>query len=127
MMETVHYDDEDPVTYKSGRDRVLFETLKNILGLTVREIHPMLERVLVDGLDPIEPDGEEFELHGVLEVPPPNAKVNLFKAKDACGRDIKACQMLLEGEMDRAELVLRNSIAWLRFWSVRGPTPEMRA
>src|SRR5262245_4866477 len=120
MMETIHYDDEEPVTYKSGRDKVLFETLKYALGLTVREIHPMLERILVDGLDPINADGPEFELGGgLLEVPPPNARVNVIEAKDVCGRDIKTCQMLLEGEMDRAELVLRNSIDWLRFWSVR--------
>src|SRR5262249_47125638 len=96
------------------------------LGLTVREIHPMLQRILVDGLDPIDASGEKWEFGGVLEVPEPRARVNLIEAKDVCGRHIKMCQILLEGEMDRAELVLRNSIEWLEFWSVRGPTPEIR-
>jgi len=125
MLETVEYVDEEPVTYKSGRDRVLFETLKRWLGLTVRELHPMLEKILVEGLDPIIADGEVFEF-GNFDVPSPNAKVNLLEAAGVCGRHIKTCEMLLEGEVDRAEAVLCNSIAWLEFWSVRGPTPEIR-
>jgi len=52
MLTTVKYDDEPPVTYKSNRDRVLFETLKYASGLTVREIHHVLGRMLVEGGDP---------------------------------------------------------------------------
>jgi len=50
----------------------------------------------------------------------------LDEARQECGRQIKVCQMLLEGEVDRAELVLRNSIEWCQFWSVRAPTAELR-
>jgi len=125
MLQTVHYVDEEPVTYRSDRDRVLFETIKSVLGLTVREIHPMLEKILAEGLDPVIADGELFEF-GNYDVPPPNAKINLLEAAEICGRHIKTCEMLLSGEVDRAEAVLRNSIQWLEFWSVRGPTPEIR-
>ena len=126
MLETVYYIDEDPVTYGCWQDRVLLETMKYALGLTIREVYPMLQRMLVDGLDPIVADGPEFELGGLLEVPPPNAKVNLIEARDECSRQIKTCQMLLEGEGDGARAVLRNSIDWMRFWSVRAPTEELR-
>ena len=34
--------------------------------------------------------------------------------------------MLLEGEVDGARAVLRNSFQWLEFWSVRAPTEELR-
>ena len=86
----------------------------------------MLIKMLTGGLDPIEADGDVFTFGHGLGVPEPNAKVNYHEAAEACGRQIKICQMLLGGEVDRAELVLRNSIEWARFWSVRAPTPELR-
>lgn len=125
MLQTVKYDDEPPVTYKSDRDRILFETIKYVLGLTVREIHPMLERILAEGLDPIVAEGDVFEF-GNYDVPLPNSRVNLLEAVEVCGRHIKTCEMLLSGEADRAEAVLRNSIRWLEFWQERAPTPELR-
>jgi hypothetical protein len=125
-MVEVHYIDEPPVTYLRPEDRVMLESLKHALGLTGREVYPMLQRILVEGLDPIDADGAEFELGGFLEVPRPNAKVDVIEARKATERDIKTCQMLLEGEVDRAELVLRNSIEWCRFWAERAPTAELR-
>ena len=116
-METVRYVDEDSVTYRRWEDRVLLETMKYGLGLTIREVYPMLCRLITDGLDPIEADGPEFELGGFLEVPGPRDKVNYIEVKDECGRQIKICQMLLEGPVDRAEAVLRTSIAE---WSNHG-------
>ena len=125
-METVKYVDEDPVTYRRQEDRALLEAMKYGLGMTIREAHLMLERMIAEGLDPIEAEGAAFQFGGFLDVPEPNAKVNWFEAKEECGRQIKACQMLLESPVDRAELVLRNSISWCRFWSVRAPTQELR-
>jgi hypothetical protein len=125
-MLTVEYDDEDPVSYRRWADRYLLEALKYGLGLTIREVYPMLQKMLTDGLDPIIADGEEFELGGLLDVPPPNAKLNLLEAISVAERDAKTCEMLLSGEVDRAELVLRNSIEWARFWSVRSPSLELR-
>ena len=126
MWETVHYPDEGPVTYRSAEDRYLLEALKYGLNLTIREVYPMLIKLITEGLDPIDADGEEFEFAGLLDVPEPRAKVSIIEAREECGRQIKACQMMLEGPVDRAEAVLRNSIQWCRFWSVRAPTPELR-
>jgi hypothetical protein len=86
----------------------------------------MLQKMVLDGLDPIAADGDVFEFGYGLDVPEPNARVNLVEAGKACGRQIVMCQMLLEGEVDRAELVLRNSKEWLRFWERRAPTAELR-
>jgi hypothetical protein len=126
MWETVHYPDEGPVTYRSAEDRYLLEALKYGLNLTIREVYPMLIKLITEGLDPIDADGEEFEFAGLLDVPEPRAKVSIIEAREECGRQIKACQMMLEGPVDRAEAVLRNSIRWCRFWSVRAPSPELR-
>ena len=126
MLETVEYVDEAPVTYRCWEDRALLEAMKYALGLSIREVYPMLIKLLTEHLDPIDADGPKFEFGGFLDVPAPNAKVNWLEAKEECGRQIKACQMLLSGRVDRAEAVLRNSIAWCRFWSVRAPTQEQR-
>ena len=45
MLETVEYVDEPPVTYKCWEDRYLLEALKYGLGLTIREVYPMLIRL----------------------------------------------------------------------------------
>src|SRR6516225_4095753 len=97
MLETVEYIDEDPVTYKRWEDRYLLEALKYGLGLTIREVYPMLVKLLTEGLDPIIADGPVFEFEGFLEVPEPNAKVDWLEATEECGRQIKTCQMLLAG------------------------------
>ena len=124
---TVHYSDEDPVTYHKPGDKILLETLKYWLGLTIREVTPMVCAMILAVDDPIVADGEEFEIgSGWMRVPGPRDKVVLREAMEETGRQIKTCQMLLEGEADRAEVVLINSIRWLEFWQVRAPTEEMR-
>ena len=49
VAETVHYLDEEPVTYLRWEDRVMLEGLKHALGLTIREVYPMLQRMLISG------------------------------------------------------------------------------
>ena len=49
VAETVHYFDEEPVTYLRWEDRVMLEGLKHALGLTIREVYPMLQRMLISG------------------------------------------------------------------------------
>jgi len=122
MMETVKYSDDLTVTYRCQLDRFLLEDVKFAFGLTIREAHDMVSKLLRDGLDLIIAD---IGYSGLLDVPDPSV-VSLDEAKLVCARHIKTCQMLLEGEVDRAELVLRNSIGWCEFWSVRAPTPEQR-
>src|SRR5262245_61957289 len=54
------------------------------------------------------------------------ANVNLLSRLDLDNlRLLNPCQMFLEGEVDRAEVVLVNSIRSCEFWSVRVPTPEL--
>jgi|SRR5215831_10384496 len=126
MLETVHYTDEEPITYHSDRrDRFILETAKHILGLTIRELYPMVRRMLIQGFDPTIADGDEFEF-GNFDVPFPNAKVNLLEAAEVCSRHIKTCEMLLSGPVNRAKIVSDNSELWLRFWQIRGPTEEIR-
>ena len=108
-------------------DRVILETLKYQLGLTIREIYPMVCKLILTPNDPIIADGEVFEFEGLLDVPGPRDQVDLLEAREETGRQIKTCQMLLQGEVQCAKAVLRNSIAWCEFWSVRAPTAELRA
>jgi hypothetical protein len=126
MHEFVEYEDEGPVTYVKPSDRVILEGLKYALNSTIREVYSMLIKALSDSIDPIRADGEVFEFSSGFDVPEPNARVNLYEAFRAAERQAKACQMMLAGEMDRARLVSRNTEAWMRFWIVRGPTPEVR-
>src|SRR5262245_368650 len=127
-MKTVEYPGEDPpsVTYRRPIDQALIEYLKYAVGMTIREAHTMLQAILNEMADPIVAEGDVFELGGWLDVPPPDAKVNLADAWQETERQAKACEMLLEGEVDKAVVVLKNSIEWLEFWSVRAPTPEYR-
>jgi hypothetical protein len=124
-MLTVEYEDEDPVSYVNAEDRVILECLKWWLGLTIRELYPMVSEAVLAGFDPIDADGDVFEFVG-FGAPDPRNRVNLVEARKAAERDAKTCQMLLEGPQDTAEAVLRNSIEWLRFWQIRAPTAELR-
>ena len=124
---TVHYSDEDPITYVKPGDKVILETLKYALGMTIRELYPMVCKLILIPDDPIIADGEVFEFEGLLDVPGPRDQVDLLEAREETGRQIKTCQMLLQGEVQCAKAVLRNSIAWCEFWSVRAPTAELRA
>ncbi|PWT77883.1 MAG: hypothetical protein C5B60_02030 [Chloroflexi bacterium] len=121
-MFEVKYPDDIAVAYRYELDQHLLEDAKFGLGLSIREAHEMVSRLIRDGLKLIV---EDVGYSGLLDVPDPNV-VNLTEAKSVCARHIKTCQMLLECEVDRAELVLRNSIKWCEFWSVRAPTAELR-
>src|SRR5262249_11490536 len=107
-------------------DRVILETLKYLLGLTIREVYPMAQALILTPADPIEADGEVFEFRGLLDVPEPLAIVDLLEAKEETGRQIKTCEMLLQGEVQCERDVLANRVAWCRFWQVRAPTAELR-
>jgi hypothetical protein len=127
MMETVHYDDEPPVTYHRALDKAILEYLKYELGSTIRGVYAVAQQLLTAHLDPIVADGPVFELGNDLrEVPPPRAKLDILEAWQEARRHAKTCEMMLESDMERAEVVLSNSIKWAEFWSVRAPTPELR-
>ena len=121
-MFEVRYPDDIPVTYQCELDQHLLEDVKFGMGLSIREAHEMVSRLLREGLKLIV---EDVGYSGFLDVPDPNV-ASLGEAKSVCARHIKTCQMLLECPVDRAELVLKNSIEWLEFWAIRAPTPELR-
>src|SRR5262249_20505209 len=110
-MFEVRYPDDIPVTYRCKLDQHLLEDVKFGLGLSIREAHEMVSKFLREGLKLIV---EDVGYSGLLDVPDPNV-ASLVEAKSVCARHIKTCQMLLECEVDRAELVLRNSIEWCKF------------
>jgi hypothetical protein len=141
-MITVEYDDEDPVTYLSEKDRKVLEHLKYLFGGTIREVCEIARATILAELDPIpfSAQGEPFifprPAPGSLPdfcwisptVPDPYARVDLFEALNVAERDARACQMTLEYD-NSTEAVLgvyRNTISWLRFWCVRFSKPEWR-
>jgi len=121
-MFEVRYSDDISVTYQCELDQHLLEDVKFGMGLSIREAHEMVSRLIREGLALIV---EDVGYSGLLDVPDTNV-VSLNEAKSVCARHIKTCQMLLECPVDRAELVLKNSIEWLKFWAIRAPTPELR-
>jgi hypothetical protein len=141
-MITVRYEDEDcPVTYLSERDRKLIEAVKFMWGISVREVCAMARGIILREMDPIIADGAVFEFVEAApgsmpnfcwlspRVPAPNARVDLLEAWDVAQRDARACRATLEcdGSIEAALRVYLNTVAWVRFWSVRFPNAEWRA
>src|SRR5262249_42932790 len=106
-------------------------------GSTIRDGYDMAREIILAGFDPIEPDGEPFDFPQghwpdwwvSPNVPASNAKVDLFEALSVTGKDARACEMVLERDhsMEATLRVYRNTICWLRFWSIRAPQAEWRA
>src|SRR5262245_31838736 len=116
------------VDYSCEADRQILEFLKYGLGITMREAHDMASMIILSGLDPIEAEGEEFIFSGPGDVPEPFANVDLAEAREATARDGRECERILkvDGSVEAAMRVLRTSIAWAAFWSVRAPDPKLR-
>ena len=141
-MITVRYDDEDcPITYLNQRDRKLIEAVKFMWGISVREVCAMARGIILREMDPIQADGEVFDFVEAAPgsmpdfcwispaVPEPNAKVDLHEALRVAERDARACETTLEWDSSTEAIlrVYRNTITWLRFWSIRAPQAEWRA
>ena len=64
----------------------------------------------------------------IREVPKPWAQVDLAEAWQVAQVDAEACRVLLEEDysVEAALSVYRNTIGWLRFWSVRFPNGKWR-
>jgi hypothetical protein len=128
------------VTYPTEEQRDLFEEAALRLGTTVMEIEKFVRALLVcDGNE--DKEGPWFEFGGKVRglqghsfswlnhrVPEPNVKVNLFDAWRQMKADAGACELIMKGKPNTAEVwrVLRNQLAWSRFYAVRFPTPEGR-
>jgi hypothetical protein len=138
MSVTVKYPDEGPVTYASEEDRRLFEEIKAVCGGTVREVCAMARAFIRVEMDPIHASGEPFVFPKGSgepdfcwfspEVPGPYANVDILEAMDVSERDAKACSLTLEVDqsIEATLRIYKNSISWLRFWSIRSPSAEGR-
>jgi hypothetical protein len=99
----------------------------------------MARAFILADLDPIRATGERFVFPKGSgepdfcwfspEVPEPYANVDLLEARDVTERDAKACELTLkvDNSIEATLKVYKNSMAWMRFWSVRSHTPEGRA
>src|SRR5262249_28610654 len=125
-MITVRYEDEDcRITYLCERDRELIEAVKYMWGLSVREVCAVARAIFLHEMDPIEADGEQFEVVEAAPgsmpdfcwispaVPEPNAKVDLLEAWDVAQRDARACRAILEcdGSFEAMMTVYANLIS----------------
>jgi len=128
------------ITYPNEEQRDLFEEASLRLGVTIMEIERFVRALLVcEGNE--DKDGPWFEFGAKVrgleddgfswlnhQVPEPNVKVNLFEAWREMKSDSKACERIMEGKPNTATVwrVLRNQLAWSRFYAVRFHTPEGR-
>jgi hypothetical protein len=137
-MITVRYPDEpDPITYSNDKDRELFEAVKSATGATIREICAVGRAIILSDLDPIKAEGPEFIWPKPPEpdfwwinpsVPAPDANVCVVEALNHWMTDTDACKRVLDVDdsIEATVRVLRNTICWLKFWSVRARTAELR-
>jgi hypothetical protein len=137
-MITVRYSDEpDPITYSNDKDRELFEAVKSATGATIREICVVGRAIILSDLDPIKADSAPF----IWPKPPepdfwwinpsvraPDGNVCVIEALNHWMTDTDACKRVLDVDdsIEATVRVLRNTISWLKFWSVRARTPELR-
>jgi len=96
----------------------------------------MVREFVLNAIDPVIPLGEPFifekrepsEYYISLQVPGIGDRVDLSRAREIAQQDARACQLVLEHDHSLAATlrVYRNTLAWLRFWSVRCPSEEWR-
>jgi hypothetical protein len=137
-MNDVRYDDEDGlVHYSNEEDRALFEQIKHETGASIRESCAVAAAFIRLDLDPIRAEGPEFVWPRSNEpdlwwisplVPASTANVCVIEALNRWMNDTKNCQWLLEHDdtVEATVRVFRNTISWLKFWSVRARSVELR-
>jgi hypothetical protein len=110
----------------------LDDDLKSLLrasDLLVAE-EQMMREIVLGAIDPLIASGPSFsfEDRDPLEVPHPCAQVDLAVAWEVARIDAEACRDLLQEDnsLEGTLRVYANTIAWLRFWSVRFPNGEWR-
>jgi hypothetical protein len=113
----------------------LDEDVKALLEVSdqLRTEEQMAREIILDAIDPVIAMGprfrfEEREPDEIGDVPGPCDQVDLGEAWEVARLDAEACRLILQYD-DGLEATLRvyaNTIAWLRFWSVRFPNVEWR-
>jgi len=133
------------------RTREQLLALSGRSGLSVVEVLKLVHEVVMAERDPLPLDeqgdwfdfdaqrkdaSEPFEVADLWfinpVVPPPNAWVDLDRARHEFKKDMERCKDLLEHHAAELGLEMlcaihRNCLGWTRFWAVRHSDPEMRA
>jgi hypothetical protein len=116
----------------------LDEDVKALLGVSdlLRTEEQIMREIILGAIDPIVASGPPFrfeerepnEFYISIDVPHPFAQVDLAQAWQVARLDAEACRVTLEHDdtLDGTMRVYANTIAWLRFWSVRFPNAEWR-
>jgi hypothetical protein len=111
----------------------LDDDLKSLLVVSDVWEQQMARDIILSAIDPIPMTalGPSFSFEDrepIGGVPHPCAQVDLGKAWEAARIDAEACQDLLEedGSLEATVAVYRNTISWLRFWSLRFPNEMWR-
>jgi hypothetical protein len=125
-----------PIVVDDIADLGLEDDLSELLGLSdqLRTREQAMREIILETVDPIIPYGDLFRFNGIgddgisPEVPKPYDRVDLAVAWQVAQADAKACRLVLErdGSIEASLRVYRNTIAWLRFLSVRFPNEEAR-
>jgi len=112
------------------------DDLGELLGLCDQLLteDQMRRRIILETIDPIIPTGGLFRFKecgpdGISrEVPKPFDRTDLAVAWQIAQADAMACRLVLERDhsIEASLRVYRNTIAWLRFWSIRFPNEEAR-
>jgi hypothetical protein len=116
----------------------LDDDLKALLAVSdqLRTEEQMAREIILNAIDPIIALGLPFrfeerepnDFYISIDVPDSCAQVDLAQAWEVAQQDAKACQLTLEHDhsFEATMRVYRNTIGWLRFWSVRCPNAEWR-
>jgi hypothetical protein len=116
----------------------LDDDLRALLGVSdqLRTEEQMAREIILNAIDPIIALGDPFrfekrehnDFYISIDVPEPWAQVDLAKAWEVARLDAEACRLTLEYDhsLEATLRVYRNTICWLRFWSIRWPNAEWR-
>lgn len=125
-----------PIVVDDIADLGLDDDLSELLGLSdqLRTREQAMREIILETIDPIIPCGDLFQFNGIgddgisREVPKPYDRVDLARAWQIAQQDAKACQLVLRQDhsLEASLRVYRNTIAWLRFLSVRFPNEQQR-
>jgi hypothetical protein len=116
----------------------LDDDVKDLLVVSdlLRTEEQIVREMILEAIDPIIPTGPLFlfeprepsEFYISIDVPSPSARVDLAQALEVARLDAVACRLTLEQDhsLEGTIRVYANTIAWLKFLSVRYPNADWR-
>jgi hypothetical protein len=116
----------------------LDDDVKALLGVSdlLRTEEQLMREIILGAIDPIIASGPPFrfeerepnQFYISIDVPGPCAQVDLGEAWEVARLDAEACRVTLEYDhsLEGTMRAYANTIAWLRFWSIRFPHAEQR-